>query len=252
MVEQGKIRVGKIRYINGQQIIPTYEGYENIICMTKSSEYGAISPYCLKDDNGYIIENVYQFSKLYNRVADSQQKYSRYDSRIIWRWKSNIFIQNDKILPDYWLWRKKGMQSPDPIRYPVGFNGRSTCIGAIKTYDIYDEPKNLTDFEILDYIESRKQLYYPLYVNAVKKHRQYKVLQDKLNQGINLLICEIDCSYQDSLDYYKQTYKVNDNFIKDWTMEVNKENMEIVLNDTRHAFGHGYCLAMSLLDISID
>ncbi len=252
MVEQGKIRVGKIRYINGEQIIPKYEDYENVICMTKSSEYGAISPYCLKDDNGNLIENVWQFSKLYNRIADSQQKYSRYDSRIIWRWPSDIFVQDEQILPDYWLWRKKGMESPDPIRYPVGFNNRSSCIGAIKGYDVYNEPKDLNDFEILDYIESRKLIYWPLYSNAVKKHRKYKILQDKLNQGINLLICEIDCSYQDSIDYYKETYGVDDDFIENWSMEVNKKNMEIVLNDTKHPFGHANCLGMALLGISID
>ncbi len=248
----GTIRVGRIRYINGEQVIPTYEGFQNIICMTKSSAYGDLGPYCLKNENGHIIENVYQFSKLYNKVNYSLQRYSRYDSRIIWRYPESTFIENKLILPNYWQWRNKGMESRYPIRYPVNYNDRSNCIGAIKTFDTYDEPKNLNDFEILDYVESRKQIYIPMYINSVKKERKYRLLQSKLNQGINLLICEIDVSYQESLEYYKETYNVSDDFIKDWTMEANEENIKLMLNDIKHPFGHGYCLAMALLDISID
>ena len=29
---------------------------------------------------------------------------------------------------------------------------------------------------------------------------------------------------------------------------ITKKNIDIMLNDTRHAFGHGYCLAMALLN----
>lgn len=35
-------------------------------------------------------------------------------------------------------------------------------------------------------------------------------------------------------------------------MLITKENISIMLNDTKHPFGHGYCLAMALLDKDIE
>jgi hypothetical protein len=51
------------------------------------------------------------------------------------------------------------------------------------------------------------------------------------------------------MDYYKNMYKVEDNFIENDTMLVNDRNIDIMLNDDKHAFGHGYCLAMALLNM---
>ena len=31
------------------------------------------------------------------------------------------------------------------------------------------------------------------------------------------------------------------------TMEVNEESIRIMLNDTRHPFGHGYCLSNGIV-----
>jgi len=41
----------------------------------------------------------------------------------------------------------------------------------------------------------------------------------------------------------------DDDFIVNFTIEVNHENMQILINDTKYPFGHGYCLAMELLGI---
>jgi len=254
MTEQGKIRVGRIRYDkNYKQIIPKYENFENIMVMTKSSEYGSLGPYCLKDENKFIMENIWQFSKLYKKVPATKLQYSRYDPRVIWQWPNDTFIDdNNNILPDYWIWRRIGMKSSDPIRYPVGYNNRSECIGAINTYLSFDEPMHIENFHILNYIDSRKQIYVPLYTKLVKKQKKYKLLEEKLSAGKNLLICEIDCSYGESMPYYKEKYNVPDNFIENYTMEINKENVKLMLNDEKHSFGHGYCLGMALLDIKID
>lgn len=250
----GSIRVGRIKYENGEQIIPSYNNYENIICMTKSSAYGSLGPYCLKTEKGFLLENVWQFSKIYYKVPKSIQRYSRYNSKIIWGWKDDTFVnKNDKILPSYWNWRNRGMYANDPIRYPVGHNGRHGCIGAIKLDEniLHSRDVNLRDYQLLDYIESRKQIYVPIYNQAVKKERKYNILKQKLDNNINLLICEVDVAYSESLDYYKFTYGVGDNFIENDTMLINKENLELMLNDNRHPFGHGYCLAASLLNIDL-
>ena len=66
MSSGGKIFVGKINYENRKMIIPkpstkTIPGkYETIVVMMKShSKWWPLSPYCLKDNNGYILENIY-------------------------------------------------------------------------------------------------------------------------------------------------------------------------------------------------
>ena len=54
----GQVRVGRI----AKNKYPSYEGFINIIVMTKSSKYGDIGPYCLKNDAGHIMENIWQAS----------------------------------------------------------------------------------------------------------------------------------------------------------------------------------------------
>ena len=44
----------------------------------------------------------------------------------------------------------------------------------------------------------------------------------------------------------------SNNFIKYKTMLATKENLDIMLNDTKYPFGHGYCLAAALLDLNMD
>ncbi len=48
------VRVGRITDKH-----PSYVGFIPIVIMTKSSKYGAISPYCLKNESGHIMENIY-------------------------------------------------------------------------------------------------------------------------------------------------------------------------------------------------
>ncbi len=71
-----------------------------------------------------------------------------------------------------------------------------------------------------------------------------------LDAGQKLFIIEVDGPHQESLNYYKQTYGVGDDFIVNGSIDVTIPNMQIMINDTKHAFGHGYCLAMELLGIT--
>jgi len=125
-----------------------------------------------------------------------------------------------------------------PIRYPVGYNHRSKCLFAIK---------DLNNPVPLDYVQSRIQIYLPLYVELVRKEAQYTELLNKVRRGENILIIEVDGPHQESLDYYKEKYNIGDDFIQNKTMLCTKENLNIMLYDTKHAFGHGYCLAVALL-----
>ena len=59
---------------------------------------------------------------------------------------------------------------------------------------------------------------------------------------------EVDGPHQESLSYYKTMYGVPDDFIIGNTMLCTQSNLDLMLNDPKHNFGHGYCLAWSLLE----
>lgn len=44
------IRVGRITYTKGKPTYPKWPGFKSVVVMTKSSAYGELGPYCLKDE----------------------------------------------------------------------------------------------------------------------------------------------------------------------------------------------------------
>lgn len=239
------IRVGKCLYSKGGGIIyPSYENFTPIIVMMYShSKYYPLSPYFLKDDQNRIMENIWQFSKCYKNVPKTIQRKSKYDNTIIWEHDAEVHLDdNDSYTNEYAQWRLKGMHNKDPVRYPVGFNYRSKC-----KFASAENPDGTINNTKLNYIEARKAIYLPVYCDLVKREKLFNQLQERLNKGENLLIIEVDGPHQESLAYYKEKYDVGDTFIEQDTMLINNQNISIMLNDDKHAFGHGYCLAMSLL-----
>ncbi len=234
------IRVGRIKSASDKLIYP---GFVPIVVMMKSSPYYSLSPYSL-EINGSNLENIWQFSKVYEKIPASKQTYSRYDKTVVWEHPEEthvLFCKDESIelTDEYYAWRKKGFQNKYAVRYPVGFKHRNYCLGSLK--DVNDE-------QLLDYIDSRKQIYVPNYIQAVQNKPQFLQLKDMLKLDKNLLITEVDGPHEESLDYYKKKYNVKDNFIEDNTILATKKNLEIMLNDSKHPFGHGYCLALALLD----
>lgn len=250
------IRVGRCKYNkNGQVSYPSYEGFTNVVVMMRShSTYHSLSPYELKNDQGHIMENIWQFSKVYAKVPKTKQTYSRWNPTVIWDHPAEThFIPKEggsagegQILPAYRAWRKKGVEAEHAIRYPVGYNGRHACLFSMAENDdgTWSEP--------LDYIQGRKRIYVPTYCDLASKESKYTELRNMLDRGKNILIIEIDGPHQESLDYYKTKYGVDDDFIQSDTMLATEENLRIMLNDPKHPFGHGYCLAMSLLGVQLD
>lgn len=245
----GQIRVGRCTYEKkGKRVDPFYAGFTPIIVLTASSEYGALGPYVLKNEQGQIMENIWQFSKIYAQVPETTQRYSRWDKRITWQHGSETHYANSQLTDAYWAWRKKGYNAKDAIRYPVGKKHAKTCIGAIYSLQ-NDNTEPFEDYKLLNYVQARIQIYAPIYCNLVKKHAMFAALKKRLEGGENLLIIEVDGPHQESLDYYKTKYtNVDDSFIEHGTMLVTREHIQIMLHDTKHAFGHGYCLAMALLE----
>lgn len=235
------IRVGRRVYRHdGTYYDPHYEGFTPIICLSKSSPYGSIGPYCLKTPDGCFFENYYQFSRLYENVPKCDVQYSRYTPNIRFTYNGGVHVDHGIITEEYWNWRRRGMFWKSPVRYPCGFNGKSNGLCAILQKD--------SNYQILGYIESRKQIYLPLYAQLIQGQSQFLELKERHQHGENLLIIEVDGPHQEDLDYYMEKYHVGADFIEHFTMLVNQQNIQLMLNDTKHPFGHGYCLAMSILD----
>lgn len=252
------LRIGRIKYVNGRQVYPSYQGYTSIVVMTKSSAYGSLGPYELKTEEGHIFENVWQFSKVYEIVPKSKEVYTQIHRVLAWEHPMEIHIKGEYYTPEYWAWRQKGFNNPIAVRYPVGRANMHRCKFAIPY-----ETKGSTDdtlvpvssIEHLDYIQSRKRTYLPLYINLVQDKAQFIELKRRLQQGENLLIIEVDGPHEESLQYYKDTYQdqgVDDTFIQKDTMLATPENLKIMLNDKKHPYGHGYCLCVALLGLDLN
>lgn len=234
------IRVGTIKYNKGQKVFPKYKDYAKVEVMTASTTFGELSPFQLKDENGNIFENVWQFAKVYQYVPRTVCRYSRWNDTITWDHPEEIHVdEKGELTLEYWEWRKKGCENKYALRYPVGFHHRRKCLYA------------MWNGEKLDYIQSRKKIYVPEYIRLVKKELKYKHLKRLIDEGTNLLIVEVDGPRQESLQYYKDKYGVGDDFIVNNTIEANEDNLSIMLEDEKHPFGHGYCLAMALLDMEV-
>lgn len=235
---KGKIRVGRIIYQNGKPIHPSYPGFTPIVVLTKSSPYGELGPYVLKDDQGRLMENLWQFRKVYPWVPAVREVASqRYDRTVVWEYPQETHVTNGEPNEKYWAWRKKGLNNPLPVRYPVGNTAhRKLCLHLLS-----DEGQKL------NLEEGRRQIYLRTYCDLVKVQPKFSKLKERLIKGENLLIIEVDGPHQETLDYYMSTYGVPGDFIEDHTMLVTLKNVEIMIKDPLHSFGHGYCLAMALL-----
>jgi len=243
----GQIRVGKVAYVKGKRVDPKFPEFTPIVSLTKSTKYGDISPYCLATEDGRIMENIWQATKVYEWVPQSTQKRSRFDQTVIWSHPAEQHALPDgnggwSITNEYMAWRNKLMFAPDPVRYPVGFAHRHKCLFAIGS-----DPN-----ERLGYIESRKSIYVPLYDSLVRPTPTFDQLKARHQRGENLLIIEVDGPHSESLEYYQSTYGVGSDFIEGDTMLCTPSNLSIMLEDPKHPFGHGYCLAMSLQNLSVD
>ena len=176
------------------------------------------------------MENIWQFSKVYPKVT-AITRLDKKTKDVLWQHPSEEHITDGEINKNYREWRKKGMNNEHVVRYPVNYKEMKTCL-----YALADVKGKINTDEKLDYIQARKKIYIPTYCNLVKKHDLFKKLQEKHQNGENLLIIEVDGPHQEDLEYYKSKYNVDDKFIENDTMLVNKKNIRIMLNDPKHPF----------------
>jgi len=238
------IRVGRCKYEGSNRIDPSYEGFKKILVMMSGhSKWGDLGPYNLKNKEGHILENIWQASKVYPHVPYSRQKYSRYDSTVIWEHPCETHIDEEgNITEEYKKWRKLLMANPYAVRYPVTFSHRRKCLYSLKELD----------GQKLGYIAARKQIYLSVYKELVVNEFKFHELKSMLDKGENLLIVEVDGPHQESMEYYTEKYNVDQDFITHDSVLATGSNLQILLDDPKHPFGHGYCLAAALLNLELE
>lgn len=217
------IYLAKINKVN-QKLPDAPEGFLNLNCLNFFSNniaYGIhlyqISPYCLKDSDGHIFENLYQGSKLYQEV-DAQQEVK--SGKIIWSHPKETHVLNGELTPEFWQWRKKLWNNPHPVRYPNGFHGRHKCICSLW----YENGEWIR----LQYVPARKKIYCKIYAELVQSTDAYKMLKELIDKGQNLQICEVDVR----------------------SGAVTEEVLRREINNDKAPFGHGYVLATCLLGLT--
>lgn len=229
------------------------ENYESInVLKWNGSKWKDLCPYQLKTDGkercynqgGILFENFYQGCKIYDIVYDNKvyaSKYHKNNSNYLW-WEyepeskyGDIILNGDNINYDlYFRWRNSLWECEKPIRYPNKIFRRKKTKFALCIDDSGRE-------ERLDYLAARKEIYVREYIRLVKELPKYNKLLDKLKNGENIMICELDVPASDKNGEYGKD--CNENNI----CHMSIEKLEILLNDPSEAFGHGLCLAYSLL-----
>ncbi len=235
-IARGRVRVGRLLVKGSTRTIPKYPGFTPIVIHTeKYNKYSCLSPYVLKNARGEIMENIWHARKVWPRVPAMRAKKSQWSKEIIWEHPAETHVDDkNEPLPAYFKWSAKLLANPHAVRYPAGRKDARNTL-----YSLVDGKK-------LSYVEARKQVYLPEYVALAKGQPEFDKLRNRLAEGENLLIVEVDGPVQESLAYYKDKYGVPDDWIEGNSIEATEGNMKIMLNDEKHPFGHGYCLASGL------
>ena len=239
------IKTKKINSISYRQEQPNTNDtiYVNVLTWhgpghPNGSNYHVFSPYFLKTDGceqnhnvgGVLFENFWQGSKVWRRVYDidvwAHPNLRGKKEHLWWSYKcgngqgSEEHIDKaDNIQPEYYAWREKIFNCPKPIRYP---NERKRVGETVFSLLIDRDGKERR----LGYIEARKVIYFEEYCRLIEQLPEFEQLLKLLNEKKNLIICEVD---------------VPDNEI------ITLEKIKTLIDCPSIKFGHGLCLAYSLL-----
>ena len=229
------------------------ENFETInVLKWNNCKWKNLCPYLLKTDGeefchnpgGILFENFYQGCKVYDVVYENEVYPSRYymnNPKYLW-WKfepllpsGDVILQNGLINYElYYRWRNSLWECKNPIRYPNKIHRRKNTQFALCVDKEGNENR-------LNYISTRKEIYVKEYIRLIKKLPEYEKLLNKLKKGENIMICEIDVPSKNKKGEYGKDCDENN------VCHMSTEKLELLLNDTSEAFGHGLCLAYSLL-----
>jgi hypothetical protein len=232
--------------------IDKYDNFETInVLKWNNSKYKTLCPYYLRTDGNeehyntgnILFENYYQSCKIYDKVYKNEVYPSRFqygNPKYLW-WKyetinkefDEIYIKDiDNInYENYERWRDSLWSCQNPIRYPNTYLGKGSVVFSLFK-DKYGKE------ERLDYIQARKMIYVNEYIRLVRKTKEYNILLEKLNKGINLMICEIDVPAK----HKKGNYKSDENI-----KLLDIDYINLLIDDNSEPFGHGLALSYALL-----
>lgn len=219
---------------------PNGKPWETFLIHSKNTGVaGKLSPFHLRDKYGRIMENVWQFAKVYSTVASVSSK--------AWKHRGERHHDEEKgYTPEFWAWRKKGMNHDQAVRYPNGFKGRTQCKWALwPKSGLNDEQAgtNPDNYEKLDYIQARKKIYCQIYKDMCPTNSSFKHIRELRRNGTNVLIVEVD-GPDPTLKHAPYDRISKD----DPCMIMDEEAIKLLLHDPKKPFGHGFVIAALLLD----
>lgn len=188
------MNLGRVSVLKPWDMRPCY----SVNVTSKGSDtYQDLSPFYLGPVRLYTgypaqnVENAWQFSKVYSM---------------------HHHYQWDQPTEEYFMWATLGWRDQQAHRYPMGK-------GAVPLYSWWDGEK-------MDYIRARKEIYVPLYKQAVLDYHPHLLqrLIDIVQDGDDLVIHDFD-----AYDHHVLGMSLDD-----------------VLNDPTKKMGHGFVLAMMI------
>jgi len=217
--KHGKIRIGQQQRAKAY---PSFEKYEIIPAWSRGAgEWKNLSPFYVKFPDGIIFENFWQSQKVWKKVEKQNTKN--------WKWPEEIHVDKDDNPNEKWfIWHESLLHHDLPVRRP---NGRN-----IPLYAYWDGEK-------LDTVESRKQIYIPYLKELYRSNPTYLKLLEKVKSGKDIILVEPDGPL---LEAYPDGLEVDLPLLYNLIDRMNYKE-EGYANRYR-PYGHGYVLAMTLLE----
>jgi len=141
--------------------------------------------------DGYVsrtMENAWQYAKVY----------------------ASLLEKDGSVGARYFEWANAGWDSPDAVRHPIRK-------GAKPVFSLWEGRQ-------LDYVTARKEIYVPLYRDAVKASGGYDLLREMTSSAEELVLVDFD----------------------GYPHRKNKMSYADVLNNGKRSMGHAFVLAMML------
>lgn len=243
---RGHVRVAK--YYPKTGILPPTRypdgDYVNVLIHTKPGGLGGdLSPYVLRDEQNRLLENVWQFSKVYDVVQAQSVPLNRYQpSRgLIWSHPAEKHWNSETNEPtnEYWLWRRKGETNKYAVRYPAGYLARHKV-----KFCLWN---NSGKWQRLGYIAARKKIYVGEYVRLTKNHPAFGNLQKMVNSGTNIQLVEVDGPDPGFTTPEGNYFPYTEISLKYPGLLLSEDVVKTLVNDPKKPFGHGFVIGSLLL-----
>lgn len=219
---------------------PKKEGFKNYPIHSKGAKpWKQLSPFLIgpvefinsegQTDSCPIFENFWQGSKVWKAVAKQNQKKPE------WVWPAEKHLgKNGEPNNDWWKWHDTLLHHHRAVRRP---NGK-----AIPEYAWWMNEES-GEYEKLNTVEGRKQIYIPILKKLYRAHPVYKKMLKEFRSGQNMILIEPDGPWAVA---YPEGREVTLDLLNKLVEKMNYT--EEGYPKQYQPFGHGYVAAMCLLE----